>query len=152
MFADLRISFSPRFEFLSHTAWVTSVVFCNRRLPVNFRYALLATKIARRTCQSRREHENYRVSLADQVGEASLPVLATGYAVAVDDTFKAASIEGHIQLVGKVQVVAAAGDEDAKLAPGASRLGSLVAELYYRASAKPDRMHHALCVISRLRM
>jgi hypothetical protein len=28
--------------------WVTSVVLCNRRLPVNFRYASLATEIARR--------------------------------------------------------------------------------------------------------
>jgi len=34
--------------------WVTSVVLCNRRLPVNFRYALLATEIARRCNMSRR--------------------------------------------------------------------------------------------------
>ena len=63
---------------------------------LDFRFAPLATEIARRACRNRREHENYRVSLADQVGEASLPVLATGYAVAVDDTFKAASIEKAI--------------------------------------------------------
>jgi hypothetical protein len=31
-----------------------SVVLCNRRLPVNFRYALLATEIARRCNMSRR--------------------------------------------------------------------------------------------------
>ena len=33
---------------------VKSVVLCNRRLPVNFRYALLATEIARRCNMSRR--------------------------------------------------------------------------------------------------
>ncbi len=76
-----------------------------------------------RACRSRREHENYRVSLADQVAEASLPVLATRDAVAIDDTLKAASIERVIQLVGEVQVVAAVGDEDAKLAP-VGRVGS----------------------------
>jgi hypothetical protein len=36
--------------------------------------------------------------------------------VAVDDALKAASIERRIELVGKIQVVAAVGDEDAKLA------------------------------------
>src|SRR5207247_6439215 len=38
--------------------------------------------------RSRRLHENHRVGLADQVAEASLPVLATGDAVAVDDALK----------------------------------------------------------------
>jgi hypothetical protein len=33
---------------------VKNVVLCNRRLPVNFRYALLATEIARRCNMSRR--------------------------------------------------------------------------------------------------
>src|SRR5262245_8857714 len=67
--------------------------------------------------RGRREHENHRVGLADQVAEALLPVLATGDAVAVEDARKAASIERRIELVGKVQVVAAIRDEDAKLAP-----------------------------------
>src|SRR5262249_29206030 len=51
--------------------------------------------------------------------EASLPVLATGDAVAVDDALKPANIgERRIELVGKLQIVAAVGDEDedAKLA------------------------------------
>jgi len=34
--------------------WAKSAVLCNRRLPVNFRYALLATEIARRCNMSRR--------------------------------------------------------------------------------------------------
>ena len=63
----------------------------------------------------RREHENHRVGLADQVAEASFPVLATGDAVAIDETLKAVSIERRIELVGEVQVVAAVGNEDAKL-------------------------------------
>ena len=33
---------------------VKSVVLCNRQLPVNFRYALLATEIARRCNMSRK--------------------------------------------------------------------------------------------------
>ena len=65
--------------------------------------------------RARREHENHRVGLADQVAEASFPVLATGDAVTVDDTLKAASIERRIELVGEVQVVATVGDKDAKL-------------------------------------
>src|SRR5215831_12175199 len=73
--------------------------------------------------RGRREHENYCVSLADQVAEASLPVLATGDAVAVDEALKAVSIERRIKLVGEVQVIAAVGDEDAKLAP-VGRVGS----------------------------
>src|SRR5262249_17366539 len=73
--------------------------------------------------RGRREHENHRVGLADQVAEASLPVLATGDAVAVDDALKAAKIEPRIELVGKVQVVAAGGDENAKLA-SVGRVGS----------------------------
>src|SRR5262249_53995253 len=67
-------------------------------------------------CRSRREHENHGVGFPNQVPKASLPFLATRDAVAVDETLKAASIERHIQLVGKVQVVAAVGDEGAKLA------------------------------------
>ena len=64
--------------------------------------------------------------------------------MAVDEAFKAASIERRIELVGEVQVVAAVGDEDAKLAPvGRVWAGSLAAELYHRVSAKPDRMRHA---------
>ena len=64
--------------------------------------------------------------------------------MAVDNTFKAASIEGHIQLVGEVQVVAAVGDEEAKFAP-VGRVGSArLLQIYIRAWAKPDRMHHAL--------
>src|SRR5262252_10776562 len=61
------------------------------------------------------EHEHHRVGLADQVAKTSLPVLATGDAVAIDGAVKAASIERRVQLVGKLQVVAAVGDEDAKL-------------------------------------
>src|SRR5262249_55252979 len=76
------------------------------------------------TCRGWREHEDHRVGLANQVAKASLPVLATGDAVAVDDTLKAANIrERRIELVGKLQVFAAVGDEDAKLAP-VGRVGS----------------------------
>jgi hypothetical protein len=39
--------------------WVKSVVLCNRRLPVNFRYALLATEIARRCNMSRRANRRH---------------------------------------------------------------------------------------------
>src|SRR5262249_25521092 len=67
--------------------------------------------------RGRRQHENYRVGLADQGAEASLPVLATGDAVAVDRALKAVKIECRIELVREVQVLAAVGDEDAKLAP-----------------------------------
>jgi len=63
------------------------------------------------------------VSPSHQVAEASLPVLATGDAVAVDEALKTASIERRIQLVGELQVVAAVGNEDAKLAP-VGRVGS----------------------------
>src|SRR5262245_61622549 len=53
--------------------------------------------------RGRREHENHRVGLANQIAEASLPVLATGDAVAVDDALKAANIsERRIELVGEV--------------------------------------------------
>ena len=58
--------------------------------------------------------------------------------MAVDETLKAASIERRIELVGELQVVAAVGDEDAKLTP-VGRVGS--ARL--PGSAKPDRMRHA---------
>src|SRR5262249_15575296 len=58
-------------------------------------------------CRGRREHENHRVGLPDQVAEPSLPVLTTGDAVAVDDALKAASIERRIKLVGEMQVVPA---------------------------------------------
>jgi hypothetical protein len=45
--SNLRISFSSRFEFLGfHTAWVTSVVLCDRWRPIGFRYASLATRRA----------------------------------------------------------------------------------------------------------
>src|SRR5262249_21166157 len=43
--------------------------------------------------------------------------------MAVDEALKAASIECRIQLVGKLQIIAAVGDEDAKLAP-VGRVGS----------------------------
>jgi hypothetical protein len=66
------------------------------------------------THRGRREHENDGVSFPNQVAETSLPVLATGDAVAVEDALKAAKIEPRIELIGKVQVVAAVGDEDAK--------------------------------------
>src|SRR5215831_1842451 len=68
---------------------------------------------ARRT---RREHENHRVGLANHVAEAPLPLLATGDAVAVDDALKAVGIERRIELVSKLQIIAAVGDEDVKLA------------------------------------
>jgi hypothetical protein len=42
--------------------------------------------------RGRREHEHHRIGLANQVAEASLPVLATGDALAVDDALKAANI------------------------------------------------------------
>ena len=38
--------------------------------------------------RTRREHENNRVSLANQVAKASFPVLATGDAVTVDETLE----------------------------------------------------------------
>ena len=38
---------------MSHIRWVTSEVLCDRRLPNNFRYARLATEIARRCTMSR---------------------------------------------------------------------------------------------------
>src|SRR5262245_18686711 len=65
--------------------------------------------------RSGREHENDRVSLADQVGKTSFPVLATGDAVTVDETLEAANIECFIELVGELQVVATVGNKDAKL-------------------------------------
>src|SRR5262249_58614808 len=71
---------------------------------------------ARRT---RREHENHRVGLANHAAEAPLPLLATGDAVAVDDALKAVGIERRIKLVGKLQIIAAVGDKDAKLCPAA---------------------------------
>src|SRR5262245_35477497 len=64
---------------------------------------------------TRRKHENDRVGLADQVAKASFPFLTTGNAFSVDETFEAASFECFIELVGELQVVAAVGDEDAKL-------------------------------------
>jgi hypothetical protein len=76
-----------------------------------------------RTRRGWREHKNHRVGISNQVAEASLPVLAAGDAVAVDEALKAASIERCIELVGKLQIVAAIGDEDAKLAP-VGRVGS----------------------------
>src|SRR5262249_12882746 len=69
---------------------------------------------------------NHRVSLAYQLAEALLPFLTTGDALTVDEALKAISLKRRIKLVGEVQVVAAIGDEDAKLAPvgrvGAARL------------------------------
>jgi hypothetical protein len=53
------------------------------------------------------------VGLANQVAEASFPVLTTGDAVTVDETLEV--VERRIELVSEVQVVAAVGDEDAKL-------------------------------------
>jgi hypothetical protein len=41
---------------------VKSVVLCNRRLPVNLRYALVATEIARRCNLSRRAQFGSRIS------------------------------------------------------------------------------------------
>jgi hypothetical protein len=43
-----------------------------------------------------------------------LPLLATGDAVAIDETLKAASIERRIELVGEAQVSTAVGDEHPK--------------------------------------
>src|SRR5262249_12525496 len=62
-----------------------------------------------------REHENHRISLADQVADPLLPFLATGDALTVDEALKAAGIERRNQLAGEAQIVAAVGDEDAKL-------------------------------------
>src|SRR5262249_18375317 len=42
---------------------------------------------------------------------------SAGDAVAINDALKAVSIERRVKLVGEMQVVAAVGDEDAKLAP-----------------------------------
>src|SRR5262249_30279499 len=67
-------------------------------------------------CRGRREHENHRVGLADQVAEASLPVLATGDALAVDEALKAAKIECGIKLVCEIQVVAPVEEEKTKVA------------------------------------
>jgi hypothetical protein len=50
----------------------------------------------RGACRGRREHENHRVGLADQDAEASLPVLAAGNTVAIEDALKAASTERRI--------------------------------------------------------
>src|SRR5262249_19259936 len=76
-----------------------------------------------RACRSRREHEHHRVRFSNQVPEALLPFLATRDAVAINDALKAVRIERRIQLVGKLQVIAAVRDEDAKLAP-VGRVGS----------------------------
>jgi hypothetical protein len=62
-------------------------------------------------------------ALANHVAEALLPLLATGDAVAVDDALKAVCIERRIELVSKLQIIAAVGDEDVKLAP-VGRVGS----------------------------
>ena len=51
--------------------------------------------------RGRREHENHRVGLADQVAETSFPVLATGDAVTVDEALKAASVERRISWSAK---------------------------------------------------
>src|SRR5262249_45552213 len=97
-----------------------------------------------RTCRGWREDENHRVDLPDQVAEASLPVLATGDALTVNDALKAACIERRIQLVGKLQIIAAVGDKDAKLAlVGRVGVGSLAAEPCHLVSAKPDWMRPA---------
>ena len=71
--------------------------------------------------------------------------------MAVDDALKAASIERRIELVGEVQVVAAVGDKDAKLAPvGRVGFGSLAVELYHRVSAKRPDASCATSAIARL--
>src|SRR6516225_9759180 len=74
-------------------------------------------------CRGRREHENHCVSISNQVAETSLPVFTTGDAFTVDEALKAANIERRIKLVGEAQIIAAVGDEDAKLA-SIGRVGS----------------------------
>src|SRR5262249_46688817 len=81
---------------------------------------------ARRT---RREHEDHRVCVSNQVAQALLPLFTAGDTFAVDEALKAVSLERRIELVGKVQVVAAVGDEDAKLAP----VGPVGAARYLRS-------------------
>lgn len=65
--------------------------------------------------RGRREHKDDRIGLADEFGKTFFPFRAAGDAVAVDDGVKPAPIKRRFQLVGKVEVVAAIGDENAKL-------------------------------------
>src|SRR5262249_34672805 len=95
---------------------------------------------ARRT---RRDHEYNCVRIADQVAEASFPVLAAGNVVTVDEALEAASIKRRVELVREDQVVAAVGDEDAKLTP----VGQVGPARLFQRDATRFRRSRAGCVM-----
>jgi hypothetical protein len=63
-----------------------------------------------------RQHENDRVGLADEVGKTLSPLLSAGDRLPVQRCLEAEKPKRDIELIGKVEIVPAVGNEDLELA------------------------------------